>query len=294
MFIHSNDDQPDLVKTLMSSDAHSTLGVLAAGGALPAVVCDAAQTKGMGVHVVALRGQADPALTRFPHSWVRIGQVGHMLGALRAAGCKDVVIVGSLRRPDLFKVGIDLGFIRHFPTIWSLTKGGDDAILTRVVRFFEKQGFHIRGAHEIAPSLLAPDGTYGAVIPNEEHQSDIALGTSLINALSPFDVGQAVVVANGYVVAVEAAEGTDAMLKRAGELRQWGRKGRAGVLVKMPKIGQEMRIDMPAIGARTVELAAEAGLAGIAVASGKVMIADLVEAVRLADQHKLFVTGVPR
>jgi UDP-2,3-diacylglucosamine hydrolase len=281
-------------KIPMSTDAQSPLGIIAAGGAIPSVICDAALARGMPVHVVALRGQADPALTRFPHNWVRIGQVGHMLGALKAAGCKDVVIVGSLRRPDLFKVGIDLGFIRHFPTIWGLTRGGDDAILTRVVRFFEGQGFRIRGAHEIAPSLLAPEGTFGAFAPEKEHRDDIALGASLIDTLSPFDVGQAVVVARGYVVAVEAAEGTDAMLKRAGELRQWGRKGRAGVLVKMPKAGQEMRIDMPAIGARTVELVAEAGLAGIAVASGKVMIADLVEAVRLADQYTLFVAGITR
>jgi DUF1009 family protein len=164
--------------------------------------------------------------------------------------------------------------------------------LRRVVRFFEGQGFTVRGAHEFVPSLLAPLGTYGAVRPTAEHESDIARGQALLQAMAPFDVGQAVAVARGYVLAVEAAEGTDEMLKRCGQLRQWGRKGRSGVLVKMPKAGQEMRVDMPAIGASTVENVAAAGLAGIAVASGKVIIADLEETVRLADKHGVFVVGI--
>jgi UDP-2,3-diacylglucosamine hydrolase len=223
---------------------------------------------------------------------VKIGQVGHMLGALRKAGCRDVVIVGSLKRPNLFKVGVDFGFFRHFRALWALTQGGDDAILTRVVRFFEGQGFRVRGAHEIAPALVAPRGPLGGIVPTEEHLQEIALGRGVIAALSPFDVGQAAVVARRYVLAVEAAEGTDAMLRRCGELRQWRRKGQAGVLVKTPKLGQELRIDMPAIGPRTVELVAEAGLAGIAVDAGKVMIVELAETVRLADKHKLFILGL--
>lgn len=276
----------------MSADAQTQpLGILAAGGTIPAAVAEAALALGRPVHVVALRGQADPALERFPHDWVRIGQVGHLIAALRRAGCRDMVIVGSLRRPDFWKSGADFGLIRHFPTIWSLTRGGDDTILSRVVRFFEAQGFAVRGAHEFAPSLLAPLGPLSGVRPTAEHEQDIAHGLALLRAMAPFDVGQAVVVARGYVLAVEAAEGTDEMLKRCGQLRQWGRKGRSGVLVKVPKAGQEMRVDMPAIGARTVENAAAAGLAGIAVASGQVIVADLEETVRLADQHGLFVTG---
>lgn len=268
------------------------LGILAAGGTLPGAICEAAIAKGYAVHVVALKGQADHAMARFPHSWVRIGQVGRMLGALRKAGCRELVIVGSLRRPNLWKVGIDFGLVRHFPALWALTKGGDDAILTRVVRFFEAQGFKVRGAHEIAPSLLAPAGPLARVAPTEEQQRDIARGFAVLDALAPFDVGQAVVVARDYVLAVEAAEGTDEMLKRCARLRQWGRKGRAGVLVKAPKAGQEMRVDMPVIGTRTVELAAAAGLAGIAVASGKVMIAELAETAALADRHGVFVAGI--
>jgi DUF1009 family protein len=279
----------------MSADSQSStqpLGIIAAGGAIPRAVAEAVLAMGRAVHVVALSGQADPAMERFPHDWVRIGQVGHIISALKKAGCRDVVIVGSLRRPNLWRAGVDWGLIRHFPTIWGLTRGGDDSILRRVVRFFEAQGFTVRGAHEFVPSLLAPSGAFGAVRPTAEHENDIARGFALLRATAPFDVGQAAVVARGYALAIEAAEGTDAMLKRCGELRQWGRKGRSGVLVKAPKAGQEMRVDMPAIGAHTVENVAAAGLAGIAVASGQVIIADLEETVRLADKHGVFVVGI--
>jgi len=272
----------------------SRLGVVAAAGSIPLAVCEAALTQGIEIFVVALKGQADPEIARFPHRWVRLGEVGGLLGALRGAKCNDVVIVGALKRPDLWRIGVDLGFVRHLPTILSLTRGGDDTILKRVVRFFEGQGFNVRGAHEIAPSLLAPAGPCGTHSPNAEHEQDIACGLALLKALGTFDVGQAVVVARGHVLAIEAAEGTDEMLKRCGALRQWGKRGRAGVLIKAPKPGQELRVDMPVVGPRTVEIAVESGLAGIAVMSGEVMIADQAEAVRLADRNEFFLTGIDR
>ncbi|NJM35422.1 MAG: LpxI family protein [Rhodomicrobium sp.] len=278
----------------LSAPSSSPLGVIAAAGSIPIAVCEAASAQGRNVFVVALKGQANSAVSRFPHRWVRLGELGGLLGALKDAKCREVVIVGSLRRPDLWRIGVDFGFVRHLPTILSLTRGGDDTILKRVVRFFEGQGFAVRGAHEIAPSLLAPSGAWGVRVPEPADREDIARGFALIDALGAFDVGQAVVVARGHVLAVEAAEGTDEMLKRCGPLRQWGKRGRAGVLVKSPKPGQELRVDMPVIGPRTVELAAEAGLAGIAVMAGGVMIADQAEMVSLADRHELFVTGIER
>ncbi len=270
----------------------SRIGVVAAAGSIPIAVCDAAVEKGIDVYVVALKGLASPDLARFPHRWVRLGQVGGLLGALKDAECRDVVIVGALKRPDLRRVGVDFGFIRHLPTILSLTRGGDDTILKRIVRFFEGQGFTIRGAHEIAPALLAPSGPCGRHAPNEQHARDIADGFALLRALAPFDVGQAAVVAERHVLAIEAAEGTDGMLRRCAALRQWAKRRRTGILIKAPKTDQELRVDMPVIGPRTVELAAEAGLAGIAVMSRKVMIADQADLVRLADCHEIFITGI--
>jgi UDP-2,3-diacylglucosamine hydrolase len=267
------------------------IGLLAAGGSIPRAVCEAALEKGIEVFVVALKGQAEPSIADFPHRWVRLGEIGGMLGAFRNANCRDIVIVGSLRRPDIWKAGVDFGLIRHLPTILGLTRGGDDSVLKRVVRFFEAQGFQVHGAHEIAPALLAPAGPFGGVAPSPEDDEDIAKALALLHAIGPFDVGQAVVIARGHVLGVEAAEGTDEMLRRCAGLRQWGGHRRSGVLVKMPKPGQELRVDLPAIGPRTVELAAAAGLAGIAVGQGQVMIADQADMVSLADRHRLFVTG---
>jgi DUF1009 family protein len=268
------------------------LGVIACGGAMPVRVCEEAAAQGRRVHVVGLTGLADPRIESFPHDWVRLGQLGHLIGALKKAGVEDLVIIGALRRPNIWKSGLDIGFFRHLPTIISLTRdGGDDGMLSRIVRFFEGQGFRVRGAHEIAPSLVAPSGSLGGMSADAGAQEDIARGFELLAALAPFDVGQSAVIARRHVLAVEAAEGTDAMLTRCAELRQWGGSRRTGVLVKAPKHGQEMRIDMPVIGARTVELAANAGLAGIAVASGKVMIAEQAELIALADRHGLFVIG---
>jgi DUF1009 family protein len=277
----------------MGAQSHEPcLGVLACGGALPVRVCEEAVAQGRRVHVVGLTGMADQRIENFPHEWVRLGQLGHLLGSLKKAGVEDLVIIGALRRPNIWKSGLDLGFFRHLPTIISLTRdGGDDGVLSRVVRFFEDQGFRVRGAHEIAPSLVAPSGAMGGISPDAGAQEDIARGFAVLAALAPFDVGQSAVVARRHVLAVEAAEGTDAMLKRCAELRQWGGSRRSGVLVKAPKHGQEMRVDMPVIGARTVELAANAGLAGIAVASGKVMIAEQADLIALADRHGLFVIG---
>jgi DUF1009 family protein len=267
------------------------LGVVACGGTMPAAIADAAIAQGRRVHVVALKGQTDPGITRFPHDWVRLGELGHLISSLRKAGCEDVVIIGTLRRPNIWRSGLDFGFFRHLPTILRLTRGGDDSVLTRVAGFFERQGFRVRGAHEIAPSLLAPLGVLGSTRPDKDAESDITRGFALIEALSPFDVGQTVVLGRGHVLAIEAAEGTDAMLKRCGELRQWGGSGRVGVLVKAPKRGQDMRMDIPVVGPRTVEAVAGAGLAGIAVAAGQVMIAEQAEMIELADRYGIFVMG---
>jgi DUF1009 family protein len=258
---------------------------------MPVAVCEAAVAQGRRVHVVALEGITDPDVARFPHDWVRLGQLHGLLSALRRAECEDLVLIGSMRRPNLRKVGFDSGFLWHARTILNLMRGGDDSVLSRVVRFFEDQGFRVRGAHEIAPALLAPEGLLGGVAPDQEAQADIARGFALLAALAPFDVGQSAVVARGHVLAIEAAEGTDAMLERCATLRRSGGGKRRGVLVKAPKHGQELRVDMPVIGPRTVELAALAGLTGIAVAAGQVMIAEQAAMIGLADRNDLFVIG---
>src|SRR5262249_45819083 len=153
--------------------------------------------------------------------------------------------------------------LQLLPRVFRLFRGGDNHLLAGVAKIFEEQGFRLVGAHEIAPEILMPEGPLGSVHPSDRDHADIAQGLALLTATSPFDIGQAVVVADARVLAVEAAEGTDQMLARIAELRQSGRIASAahrGVLVKAAKRGQDRRVDLPSIGPRTIEGATRAGL----------------------------------
>jgi len=268
------------------------LGIIAGAGTLPLHIAQRAQDIGRKVFVVGFHGLAEPEISQFPHDWIRWGQIGRMLRLLRQNCCREVVIVGGVRRPNLWSLRIDGGLIRHALTIYRLTRGGDDTVLKQVVGFFEHQGFVVRGAHEIAEDLSAPLGSITSAKPGSQDCDDISKAVAVLHALGPHDVGQAVVVARGHVLAVEAAEGTDEMLRRCAGLRQWGVSRRHGVLVKMPKRGQELRVDMPVIGPRTSVLAAEAGLAGLAVAQQQVLLAEPQKLIETADRLNLFIVGI--
>jgi DUF1009 family protein len=268
------------------------LAIIAGGGTLPIALAAAAAAQGRAVHVIGIRGEADAKISRFPHTWLKWGEVGKLFATLEGLGCRDLVIIGSVSRPDLANVRFDFGAIKNLPFLLSLGVGGDDQVLSSVVRFLEGKGYRVYGAGEVAPELLAAEGTLGPKAPSPDDRADIETGFRVVSALGRLDVGQAAVVVKGRVLAVEAAEGTDAMLARCAELRKGGRRrGLAGVLVKAPKPGQEERVDLPTIGPDTVELAAQAGLAGIAVAAGRVLIADRDATIAAASQHGLFLVG---
>ena len=183
--------------------------------------------------------------------------------------------------------------LRLLPRILGIYRGGDDHLLSGVARIFEEHGFRLIGAHEIAPEILMPEGPLGGELPSERDNADIGKGLALLEAISPFDIGQAAVVAGGHVLAVEAAEGTDRMLARIHELRKDGQMaGDRGVLVKAAKHGQDRRVDLPSIGPQTVAGAAHAGLAGIAVVAGSTIVAEPHQIAKLADRERLFVLGL--
>ncbi len=279
-----------------TANIEGPLGIIAGRGPLPCAVAEVASARGLPLHIVGIRGEAREEIERFPHTWVKWGEIGKMFRALDHNGCADIVIIGGVNRPDFSNVRLDLGAIKTLPFILSLGKGGDDHVLSRVVRFFEQKGYRVHGAGDIAPQLLAGEGVLGRKTPSVEDNADIELALRVVGALGQLDVGQAAVVAKGYVLAVEAAEGTDAMLARCAELRasgKAGRRSRAGVLVKVPKPGQEERVDLPTIGPETVAKAAAAGLAGVAVAAGRVLMAEHEATIATADEHGLFLLGVP-
>lgn len=270
------------------------LAIVAGGGSLPYAVADAVGKRGGRVVLFALRGFADPErVNQYSHVWSGVAQLGRFREFAKRHGCRDVVFIGTVTRPSLWQVRPDLRALRVLPSIVASLRGGDDHLLTTVARVFERDGFRVLGAHEVAPEILVAAGPLGRDAPSARDRSDIAKALALLDAMGPHDVGQAAVVADGHIIAVEAAEGTDLMLARVAALRASGRvPAGAGVLVKAPKRSQDQRFDLPAIGPDTVDGAARAGLAGIAVVAGQTIIAEPQHVVQRADAAGVFVAGV--
>ena len=271
------------------------LAIVCGSGSLPLAIADSVSARGRPVVLFPLHGTADAAgIARYPHHWLYIGQAGKFIRLARAAGCHDVVLIGAMVRPALWQIRPDLTMLMAFHRIVAAFRGGDDHLLSAIGRLLERHGFRLLGAHDVAPEILMPQGALGATRPNDSDRADIALALDYLRAAGPFDVGQAVVVADRHVLAVEAAEGTDAMLARVADMRTSGRvRGPAGrgVLVKAPKSGQDRRFDLPSIGPQTVEGAARAGLAGIAVTAGSTIVAEPEQLIAAANQANIFVIG---
>ena len=276
--------------------ADGRLAILAGGGALPRIIAAEAVAAGRTVHILAIDGSfgewpgAPCAVTP-----VGMGQVGRILDTLRRNDCREMAIAGSVVRPEIARLKLDFGALINLPRLTGIMLGGDNHLLTTVVRFFEARGIRVVGVDEVAPSLLAGEGALGRVRPEARGLNDIARGMAVARALGALDIGQAAVVDRGYVLAVEAAEGTDALLERVADLRRKrNRLGgrRRGVLVKRVKPGQDRRVDLPTIGPRTVELAAAANLAGIGVHAGGVILLEREIVLATADAAGVFVVGV--
>jgi hypothetical protein len=265
------------------------LGIIAGGGGLPRRLIEACRAGGRAVFVLALKGAAEPETVKgVPHAWCRLGAAATALGLLRDHGVTDLVLAGGVRRPSLAAVRPDWRAAKFFAKV-GYRLLGDDGLLSAVVKELEIEGFRLVGAHELLDSAGLPAGPLGRITPGRDAEADIGRGVAIARALGALDIGQAVVVQQGLVLGVEAIEGTDALLRRCTALR---RTGPGGVLVKLAKPGQEARIDRPTVGPRTIALAAEAGLQGIAAEAGATLLIDRDEVVRAADQAGLFVVGV--
>ncbi|MBO4222591.1 LpxI family protein [Bradyrhizobium neotropicale] len=275
----------------------SPVGVIAGGGAMPFAVAESLAKRGIAPVLFALRGACDPVRVEgFRHRWISVGQLGRATRLFREEGCRDLIFIGTLMRPALSEIRLDLKTLRVLANVIRAFRGGDDHLLSGVGRILEQDGFRMVGIKDVAPDLLMPEGCITRTTPAGNASADIARGREVLAALSPFDIGQAAVVIDGHVVAVEDIEGTDGLLARVARLRADGRirapSGR-GVLVKAPKSSQDLRYDLPTVGPRTVEGAAKAGLAGIAVIAGNTLAAEPQAMIEAADARRLFVIGVP-
>jgi UDP-2,3-diacylglucosamine hydrolase len=264
---------------------------------MPFAVAVSLQKRGITPVLFALRGNCDPAaVERFRHHWISVGQLGRAIKLFRSEGCRDLIFIGTLQRPALSEIRLDLGTIRRIGHIMSAFRGGDDHLLSGIGRIFEQDGFRMVGIRDVAPDLLMPEGAIARATPDPAASADIARGREVLRALGPFDIGQAVVVIDGHVVAVEDIEGTDGLLARVTRLRGEGRiraKAGRGVLVKSPKSSQDLRFDLPTVGPKTIEGVSGAGLAGMAVIAGHTISAESQAMIEAADRAGLFIQGLP-
>ncbi|HEY2131935.1 MAG TPA: UDP-2,3-diacylglucosamine diphosphatase LpxI [Acetobacteraceae bacterium] len=266
------------------------LGILAGGGTLPGRVAAAASAAGRPVFMIGFEGYAEAAvLAPFPHAVVRLGAAGRILELLRAHHCRDLVLVGPVKRPSVFDLRPDMEGTRILARVGRAAFAGDDGLLAAVVRVLGEEGFAVLGAHEILTEALGPRGLLTSHVPDAQALSDIERGCQVVRALGAVDVGQACVVQQGIALCVEAIEGTDAMLARAAGLR---RDGAGGVLVKLVKPGQDRRADLPTIGPGTIAAAQAAGLRGVAFEAGGTILAEREATIAAAERAGLFLLGL--
>lgn len=265
------------------------LGIIAGGGDLPRQLIAHAEAARIPFHVLAIAGQAEAPDYEFqPHTVVRLGAAKQIFNTLKQQQVTDLVMIGRIRRPSLLELRPDWQLLKILPRL-GLASLGDDGLLRNIVKLFEDRGVKVRGIHEFLPQLLAPAGVWTKSQPTAAVKDDIARGIEAARMLGQADVGQAVVVQDGLVIAAEAIEGTDAMLRRAAENK---RAGGPGVLVKLCKPQQDRRVDMPTIGTRTVEQVQAAGLAGIVVSASQTLVDDYDATRAMADKLGLFIMAV--
>lgn len=266
------------------------LGIVAGGGDIPRMLIEDCQQQKRDFFVLAIEGNADKNLldNTIPHAWIRLGQAGTGFKRLKDEKVQDVVMIGTIKRPSFKELVPDLRTTAFFAKI-GMKSLGDDGILRAVVKEFEHDGMVVRGIHEVMPELLVKSGILTKHKPDKKAFADIKRGVEVGLELGRLDVGQSVIVQQGLVLGVEGIEGTDKLIIRCGEYK---RKGEGGVLVKLRKPQQDMRIDLPTIGLSTLKNAKNSGLRGVAVHAGNALIVDEKNVIDYADKEGLFIVGI--
>lgn len=274
--------------------AEPGLAIVAGRGVLPRLIAEDCRRRGRPYAVVAFHGVPLDWTEDHPVLAAEFEKPGRLFSGLRAQGCRDVVFAGGMARPGLNPLRFDLTMLRLAPRVLLGLRSGDDAALRLVAEIFESEGLRLVGAHALLGDLLAPEGVLSRAQPSEADRADAARAAELVAALGASDVGQGAVVAQGLCFGLETIQGTDAMLDfvaRTGGAFRPDPTGARGVLYKAPKPGQDWRLDLPAIGPDTLRAAAAAGLGGVVVQAGGVLLLGRAETVAAADANGLFLWG---
>jgi UDP-2,3-diacylglucosamine hydrolase len=272
------------------------IAILAGAGQLPIQLLSHLERTGQDVRVLAFRGFAEADLQRRAHATVDLLDLKTIMSTLEGWRPQAVSLVGAVRRPGFSALLSAYSLLRNMHEVREVIARGDDQVLRGAVMLLEERGHRVVGAHELAPDLVASRALTGSRQPGGDDHEAIAFGLELLASLSDFDIGQGAVVDRRHVLAIEGPEGTDRMIRRVRSLRQsWFdlcRREEGGVLIKAAKRGQDLRVDMPTIGPRTVREAARAGLAGIAIGAGSTFVLEQEETLHIADRLGLFLVAV--
>lgn len=271
------------------SGAVDRLGLIVGGGDLPTII--ARSIADTNPFVIRLNGFADYDYDAYDTVNLSVGEIGKIIKALKLAKCTRVCFAGYVTRPNFKDLKVDAHGLGFLPKAIAAAREGDDAILRAVVGEFEKAGFEISGPDVVLAALAPEAGVLGNISPSPEQLSDIDKAFEVAEKIGALDIGQGAVVAGGLVLAVEAQEGTDLMLERVAALPDHlgeGSDARKGVLAKIPKPMQELRVDLPTIGPETVRRCRDAGLAGIALQADRALILDRELVIELLDEAGMF------
>jgi DUF1009 family protein len=262
------------------------VGLIAGSGKFPALFARAAAARGLEVVCVAHRGETDPALEGLVSqlTWVELGQLGRLIGALKSGGAREVVLAGGISKQSMYRARPDLKAIL---LLAGLKDHSDDGIMRALAAELEAQGLRVEDPTVYLEDLLAPPGRIAGPEPSGDQLKDVAFGMRLAREVGRLDIGQTVVVKARAVVAVEAMEGTDGCIARAAALC-----GQGAVVAKACKPTQDLRFDLPAIGPLTIESMAAAGAAVLAVEAGKTIVLEAEELIRRAEEARITVLAV--
>jgi len=276
--------------------AGGRLAIIAGSGKLPLYVARAARERGEQPFIFALKDESTADWTGFDHAPISIGEIAAFKKRAADLGIDRIIMSGGVsRRPPLRDMRLGLSGLLKIPKmIRTIIGGGDNTVLTAVIDLLENDRRKVISVQDVVPSLLADLGPIGKVQPDDAGLKDIAAAVKAARLIGTLDIGQGAVAVGGRVVALEGPEGTDAMLDRVASLKQAGRISpkRHGALVKLCKLQQDVRVDLPSAGLATVENAHAAGLAGVALEAGRSLLLDAEEVRAFADSHDMFVVGI--
>ncbi|MBR3676296.1 MAG: UDP-2,3-diacylglucosamine diphosphatase LpxI [Alphaproteobacteria bacterium] len=266
------------------------LGIIAGGGTLPQMLINHCRQTGRDYFVLAIENNADKSFftADIPHKWIRIGQAGTGFKTAHEQKVEELIMIGTIHRPTFSDLVPDLRTTAFFAKI-GLKSLGDDSILRALVKEIEAENIRVVGIHEVMPELLVKEGVLTKAKPDKQALADIERGLQVALELGRLDVGQSVIVQQGLVLGVEGIEGTDKLIERCGT---YLRKGVGGILVKIRKPQQDMRVDLPTIGLNTIENLHNSGMRGLAIHAGNALIVNEAEVVALANKYNMFITGV--